>query len=214
MFCDRQEAGVLLARRLHEELNIFCQEEVIVLSIPRGGVVVGISVATELHAGHDIIVARKLQSPHEEELAVGAVTKTHAGLYFNHALIESVGLEHTLLERVVRDKQQEVERRELLYRGKNEMASLHQKIVVIVDDGAATGATAIVAVRSVWEATPKRVIVALPVCPLDTVKTLEREADAVITLTVPEDFFAVSQFYQDFPQVSDSEVIALLSRTS
>ncbi|OGD62962.1 hypothetical protein A2160_04325 [Candidatus Beckwithbacteria bacterium RBG_13_42_9] len=210
MFKDRVQAGQLLAQRLKEDLDGVKSEELVVLSIPRGGVMVGAQLAKELRCFHDILVVKKLRAPREAELAIGATGATKASLYVDQRLIADLGVNQAYLTKEIANRQAEIKRQEQLYRQNRLKVPLKNKIVVLVDDGAATGATMIAAAREVWDDDPKKVIVALPVCAKDTVSKLEEEADALVVLEEPEIFYAVGQFYEEFTQVSDEEVIKLL----
>ncbi|NMC36553.1 phosphoribosyltransferase [Candidatus Beckwithbacteria bacterium] len=210
MFVSRTQAGQQLAQKLKLVLQDFTGSEVIVLSIPRGGVVVGRELATALACQHDIIVTRKLQSSGDRELALGAVGSLKGSLYLNEKLLSDLHINHSYLEKEIARQQQEIDRRTSLYRQNQATLSLAGKTVIIADDGAATGATIIAAAREVWEQNPHQVLIAVPVLPLDTLQLLEKEVDAVYYLEVPQQFFAVGQFYQEFPQVSDEEVAEIL----
>lgn len=214
MFKNRIEAGKLLVNKISSDLGQMSSKETIVLAIPRGGVIVGKAVSDSLNCPMDVIIVKKLQALDQPELAIGAVGKTPASLFKNEPLISELEVGDEYLEKEILDKQKEIKSREELYRGKRSEQILENKNVIVVDDGAATGATMISALRQVWGFKPKKVIVALPVCPLETLEALEKEADAVIVLDVPELFYAVGQYYEEFPQVEDFEVIKILEENS
>ncbi|MBI1970829.1 phosphoribosyltransferase [Candidatus Woesearchaeota archaeon] len=198
MFRNRTHAGQLLAKKL------FLLKEpgnTLILGIPRGGVKVAYEVAKEFGMKMDVLVVRKLGYPNNEELAIGAVGAGEA--YLNDQLIRETGLSRTFLDTKIRMKQEEVRRRYELFRGKRTMYSVTGKTVIMIDDGAATGSTLILALRLLRKQGPKRLIVAIPVAPAETVKKLEREADLVICLEQPTLFSAIGQFYDDFTQVED-----------
>lgn len=215
MFQNRVQAGKLLADKIIEEIKILdnkiLSEKLVVLSIPRGGVVVGSEIAKKINCSHDIIVTKKLRAPHQSELAIGAVGETKESLYTDKQLIRELKISKNYLAREIEDRQQEIKRREQLYRRGRKAIELKNKTVIVVDDGAATGATIIAACREVYNHNPKKVIIALPVCARDTLAKLEKEADAVVALEAPKMFYAVGQFYEEFEQVDDESVIKLLA---
>lgn len=198
MFKDRAEAGQLLAKELQQYKN---KKDVLVLGIPRGGIVVAYEMAKALKAPLDIIVIKKLGFPGQEELALGA-----AGLddyYINEEL--TAGISEDYIKEHVKEKQLEVKKRYELFRGKKAIYSVKNKIVIVVDDGIATGATMIMAVQILKKQNPKKIVLAIPVAPPDTVKKLKTIADEVICLHAPVFFMAIGQFYRDFRQVEDEE---------
>ena len=210
MFTNRQEAGQkliqkLLADRTNKELN-----NAVVLGVPRGGMIVAVEVAKGLKCQLDVIVTRKIGAPGNQELAVGAVGETEGSKYLNQNLIKDLGVSVEYLGQEIENQQREIKRREKIYRQGRSALDLNNKTAIIVDDGAATGATLIAACREVWNNHPKRVMIALPVAPEETVKKLEEEADEVEVLETPEPFFSVGQFYREFGQVEDEEVIKIL----
>jgi putative phosphoribosyl transferase len=212
MFKDRVDAGLQLAKQLKQELNESEINSFAVLSIPRGGVVLGQQIADTFNCPQDIIVTKKIPAPNQTELAVGAIGQTKGSLYLNERIVAELEISKSHIEKETLNCQKEIGRREKLYRSNKQEIKLQEKVVIIVDDGAATGATIISAAREVWNRNPKKVIIALPVCSLATLAKLEKEADMVVVLETPENFYAVGQFYEDFPQISDDEVINLLTR--
>jgi len=208
MFQDRKEAGQQLAQKLKDYQ---LQPNVIILGIPRGGVETAKQIAQDLNCSLDIIVVKKIGAPSEQELAIGAVGETKGSNYLDERLINELRVSQQYLDEQIKRLKKEIKRREVLYRQNRDPLDLKGKTVIIVDDGTATGATAIAAAREVWNNEPKRVVIALPVAPKDTLHKLEKEADEVIVLETPTDFFSVGQFYENFPQISDKEVISLLS---
>lgn len=209
MFQNRLEAGKLLGEKILEEIGKL-RDKFIVLGIPRGGVVVARQVAKVLGCPLDVIVTRKIGAPGNEELAIGAVGETEGSKYIDERLAADVGADEEYLKSKIKEQKEEIKRREKLYREGKEPLNLENKIVILVDDGVATGATMIAAAKEVWNNNPKKVIIALPVCPKDTLTKLEKEADQIIVLKTPWPFFAVGQFYKEFEQVSDEEVVELL----
>lgn len=183
------------------------------LAIPRGGVIVGADVARVLGAPLDVIVPRKLRAPHNPELAVGAVA--HDGtVYLDPAFAEGLGLDAVYLDEEVRHQQEEIARRMMTYRGRTDYPSMEGRTTILVDDGIATGSTMFAALRAARKMQFKRVIVAVPVAPAEGLRRMEAEADAVVCLYVPPVFYAVGQFYEDFAQTTDDEVVALLREGS
>jgi len=203
IFRNREEAG----RRLGAALLAHRGKDAYVLAIPRGGVVVGAAVAVALGAPLDVVVPRKLRSPYNPELAIGAVA--HDGtVYLDPTFSEDV--EETYLREEVGYQRREIARRLAAYRGGETYPVLRGWTVVVVDDGIATGSTMIAALRAVRKMQPRTLVAAIPVAPADGVRRLEQEADAVTCLTVPPIFYAVGQFYEDFAQTTDEEVTHLL----
>ncbi|PIP53301.1 phosphoribosyltransferase [Candidatus Beckwithbacteria bacterium CG23_combo_of_CG06-09_8_20_14_all_34_8] len=210
MFIDRAQAGQALVKKLIQELIDHPPLETVVLAIPRGGVVVGNQIAKALQQPLDIIVSKKIVAPNQKELAIGAVGQTQGSLYFNNKIIDDLKISKDYLDQEIELKQAEISRREILYRAGKSEITLNGKRVILVDDGAATGATMISAAREVWNRQPEQVIIAIPVCSKQTLAILETEVDIVIVLETPDDFYAVGQFYQSFEQVEDEQVIKIL----
>ncbi|MCS7135748.1 MAG: phosphoribosyltransferase [Nitrososphaerota archaeon] len=205
-FKNREEAGRLLAKALKDYKGC----DVVVLAIPRGGVVVGYHVAEELDCPLDVIIPRKLGAPLQPELAIGAVAENGTSV-LNEELIESMGVSRQYIERKIKEEVAEIRRRVSLYRSGRDAIPIKDKIVILVDDGLATGATMRAAINYVKKFGPKAIVVAVPVAPPDVVKSLRREVDRVVCLSTPEPFYAIGQFYEEFEQVEDEEVIRLLS---
>jgi putative phosphoribosyl transferase len=207
-FQDREEAGKMLALKLTEYSN----KDTIVLAIPRGGVVIGYQVANELKAPLDIIVPRKIGAPYNSELAIGAVAED-GSLSLDESAVMYMNISKSYIEEESRRQITEIRRRLKLYRGETPYPMLQDHIIIIVDDGIATGSTVKAAIASIRKKKPKSVVVAVPVAPRSTVKELEKEADRVICLSTPEFFYAIGQFYVDFSQTTDGEVIRLLKKS-
>ncbi len=206
IFKNREEAGKLLAKTLKD----YKERDVVVLAIPRGGVVVGYYIAEELGCPLDVIIPRKLGAPLQPELAIGAVAENGTTV-LNEDLIYSMGIPQQYIQRKIREEVAEIRRRMSLYRSGREAITVKDKIVILVDDGLATGATMKAAIKYVKKLGPKAIVVAVPVAPPDVVRNLGQEVDKVICLSTPEPFFAIGQFYEEFEQVEDEEVIRLLS---
>ena len=209
-FADRAEAGRVLAERLAAFAG---RPDVIVLALPRGGVVVGFEVARALRAPLDVEVARKLGVPGHAELAMGAIASGGARV-LSADVIRMLGISAAQIEAVTAREQAELERRERAYRGERPAPLVRGRTVLLVDDGLATGATMRAAVRSLRERRPARIVVAVPVGAPETCAELRTEADEVICTHSPEPFEAVGSWYDDFSQTSDDEVRELLARAA
>jgi putative phosphoribosyl transferase len=205
MFKNRVEAGQLLGTALMQ----LAAEDVVVLGLPRGGVPVAREVARALAAPLDVIVVRKLGVPGQPEFAMGAIGEGDVS-FIDWGVVSAAGVTGVQLSRVIQSEREVLERRALLLRGDREPQDLEGRVVVIVDDGMATGSTVKAAVRVTRALGAARVIVAAPVAPADTVDDLRSVSDAVVVLETPEPFYAIGQFYDDFSQTSDSEVLAAL----
>lgn len=204
IFSNREEAGARLAAALRAQ----GVERPLVLGIPRGGVAVAASIARALGGELGVIVARKLGAPGHEELAVGAVTSDGAR-FVNEALAAEVGADEDYLAREIERQLAEARRREEIFDHRLR-PKLSGRTVVLTDDGIATGATAIAALRSIRRAGAKEVILAVPVAPPETLRALAPEADRIVCLIADPYFVAVGEYYRDFRQVEDEEVKALL----
>jgi putative phosphoribosyl transferase len=205
LFRNREEAGRKLAGALME----FKGKDVVVLGIPRGGVVVANEVAKALGAPLDIVVTRKIEAPGEPEYALGAVTQ-EGDVIMDRQAAESLGATPDYLDDQVRKKKEEVKERMERLRGDKKYPRLDGKVVIIVDDGIATGSSVSAAVMSVKKRKPKEVVVAVPVAPADAVEMLAAEGARVVCLETPGPFLAIGEFYGDFDQVEDSEVKRIL----
>ena len=201
---DREHAGAVLAEALASYAD---KDDLVVLGLPRGGVVVAAEVARRLGATLDLVVVRKLGVPGQPELAMGALASGGV-MVVNRDVSDRVAEED--LARVARREQQELERRERRYRGGRVATQLVDRLVILVDDGLATGATMRAAIESVSARGAGEVVVAVPVAPPHTVATLRGQADDVICPATPELFFGIGQFYIDFAQASDDDVTAIL----
>ena len=209
IFRDRVEAG----RRLAEALGDFQGKDVVVLGIPRGGVVVANEVAKVLGAPLDIVVTRKIEAPGEPEFALGAVTQ-EGDVIIDRQAAESLGASREYLDDQIRKKREEVNDRMQRLRGSSPYPRLEGRTVVIVDDGIATGSSVSAAVMSVKKRGPKEIVVAAPVAPRDAVETLAEDVTKVVCLETPGSFLAIGEFYRDFDQVDDTEVIRILNESS
>ncbi|MGE5715492.1 MAG: phosphoribosyltransferase [Acidobacteriota bacterium] len=207
-FEDRIDAGKQLAARLSSYAN---RSDVLVLALPRGGVLVGAEVAEALGAPLDVFLVRKLGVPGQEELAMGAVASGSVRI-LNEEVVEFLGLSWPVIEQVTAHERRELERRERRYRHGQDPIDPRGKIVLLVDDGLATGSTMRAAVEALRKLRPAHIVVAVPVAPPSTARKLSAVADEVICVFEPEPFDAVGRFYERFPQTTDEEVCAILER--
>jgi putative phosphoribosyl transferase len=207
-FRNRLDAGARLAERLDQ----YRGKDALVLGIPRGGVPVAAEVARCLDADLDIIVARKLGAPRQPELAMGAVT-ANGGRFLNEEIVQALAISQTYLNKAIAELMAEARRREERFRGAQPMGRVTDRIVIVVDDGLATGATMRAAVRSVRKQHPARLVVAVPVGSHEACAALRKEADELVCLYEPEPFWAVGLYYEQFAPTEDSEVQQLLEES-
>lgn len=206
-FANRDEAG----RRLGTALRRYAQDRhVIVLALPRGGVPVGARIAEALNAPLDVCIVRKLGVPGYEELAMGAIASGGARV-MNAEVIAQLGYPPHLIDRIVEREEREVRRRERMYRGDRPFPDLADRTVIVVDDGAATGASMRVAVVALRQLRPRKIVVALPVASREAVRAVSAAADECVCLLTPEPFYGVGAWYEDFSQLSDAEVRTLIA---
>lgn len=208
-FTDRVEAG----RRLAEALAERHVADPVVLALPRGGLPVGLEVALRLGAPLDVFVVRKLGVPGHEELAVGAIASGGTQVV-NRDVAAAYRIDDSTLARIAQRERAELERREAAYREGRPPVELNGRSAILVDDGLATGSTMRAAVAAVRRRGARRVIVAVPVAPIETCELLEREADDLVCLETPEPFHAVGLWYVDFTPVGDEEIPLLLRRAA
>lgn len=206
IFRDRRDAGRQLARALAAYRD---DPTVLVLALPRGGVPVAAEVAEALGAPLDVLVVRKLGVPGHEELAMGAIASGGAQV-LNDEVVRDLRISAEAVREVAAVERQELERREASFRQGREPLAVTGRTVLVVDDGLATGATMRAAVKALRCLNPARLVVAVPVAPADTCKTLRDEADAIVCLSSPDVFFGVGEWYEDFRQTTDAEVRATL----
>jgi putative phosphoribosyl transferase len=207
-FKDRREAGKLLARRLRAYAG---RKDVIVLGIPRGGVPVAFEVAAELKAPLDVFVLRKLGVPGHEELAFGAIASGGARV-LDREITEVLGISELEIERITANERNELMRRELAYRGGRPPLNIKGLTVIVVDDGIATGSSLRAGIEALRQLKPARIVIGVPVAPLTTFNRLKSEVSDLVCVETPESFYAIGQFYEDFSQVSDREVVELLKK--
>jgi len=208
-FINRRDAGRTLATYLS---RYAARDDVIVLALPRGGVPVAYEVAQALGAPLDLFLVRKLGTPGHRELAMGAIASGGIRV-LNEDVVRWYSIPELVIEAVVREEQQELERRERAYREDRPAPDLRNRIVILIDDGLATGSTMRAAAQAVRERQPSRVVVAVPVGAGETCAELAAYADEVICARMPEPFSSVGQWYLDFDQTDDEEVRALLQKS-
>jgi putative phosphoribosyl transferase len=206
MFRDRRHAGELLAGLLEGYRS---RERTVVLGLPRGGVVVAAALARALALPLDVFVVRKLGAPSQPELAVGAVAAGGLVVLDDEA-IASMRISRASLEAAIAGEREEVNRREQIYRAGRPALELFEQTVLLVDDGVATGYTMLAAVRAVRQLRPDRIVIAVPVASTEAVDMLRLVAEEVFCVLVPRRLMAVGQFYEDFRQTTDDEVLGAL----
>ena len=211
LFEDRADAGRQLATRLLR----YKDERPVVLGLPRGGVPVAYEIACALDAPLDVIVVRKLGAPDQPELGIGAIVDgDHPQLVLNENLLHQLPVSRQYIETEVARQLDEIRRRQALLRSGRPHVDLADRTVIVVDDGMATGGTVRAALRGVRRANPRRIVLAVGVAPPETIEVLRTEVDDLVCINTPPIFSGVGQFYRDFGQVSDGEVIALLGRAA
>jgi putative phosphoribosyl transferase len=206
-FHDRREAGCVLGGLLNNYAN---QPETVVLGLPRGGVVVANEVARILGAPLDVFLVRKLGAPHQPELAMGAVASGGVRV-LNPAVMDQFGISQEQLEETTQQECKELKRREQAYRGSRPAQDLQNRVVILVDDGLATGSTMQAAIAALHQHSPKQIIAAVPVAAVNAVERLEQEVEVVAAMT-PTPFFAVGRWYRDFSPVMDREIHQIFSK--
>ncbi len=205
MFRDRRDAG----RRLADRLAGYSTQQPIVIGLARGGLPVAAEVAERLNAPLDTLVVRKIGVPWQPELGVGAIAEGGVRIV-NRALVDEVGMSDRDLEAVTDRERPELERRVRRYRGNHEAAEVAGRLVILVDDGLATGYTARAAIEALRSRGARRIVLAVPVAPADSVRDLAAAADEVIADEIPTWFMAIGKWYEDFSQTSDEEVTIIL----
>jgi putative phosphoribosyl transferase len=208
-FRDRCDAG----RQLVDRLASLKLSDPLILALPRGGVPVAFEIAEALRAPLDVVVARKIGAPGHRELGIGAIAEG-GGVVADEAMMRMLGITDARFKKLAEQERPELERRIRLYRGGRSLPAMAGRDVVLVDDGVATGVTAEAAVGSARRAGADRVILAVPTCAPESARRLENIADVVVCIIEPANFVAVGQWYKDFAQISDQEVLRLLRRAS
>lgn len=211
MFTDRRDAGLQLAEKLKHYKSC---KGVLILALPRGGAVTGLEIARATGAPLDVLIVRKIGFPYQLELAIGAVSETGA-VVLNQRIISDGGVTKKYIEDEISAQKKEIDRRIRLYRCGRRLGfeEVEGKTIILVDDGVATGATMKAAIATLKEEKIKRLIVAVPVSPLETADELRAMADEFVCLYTPSDFVAVGNYYRDFTQVTDEEVSEILKES-
>ena len=209
-FADRADAG----RRLAAELAPLRGEDVVVLALPRGGVAVGFEIAQTLSAPLDLVLVRKIGAPGMPELALAALVDAGGEVerVLDERVVDELAVPPAYLDREAAREAGDLARRRAVYAGRRPPVPLAERTAIVVDDGIATGTTMRAALLAIRRAKPARLVLAVPVAPAEAIERLRLEVDDIICLETPEDFFAIGQFYEDFHQLGDEEVVALLER--
>jgi putative phosphoribosyl transferase len=209
IFRDRKQAGEQLAEQLTQYAK---REDAVVLGLARGGIVVAEAVARALDLPLDVFLVRKLGVPGNEELALGAIASGGVQV-LNKGVIADFGIGVEQIRQITEREMRELERREQAYRGKRPPVKVESKLVILVDDGLATGASMRAAIRALRNLHPSRIVVAVPTASTEACADLQNEADEMICLQTPIPFLGVGAWYEDFPQVSDDEVRRVLEKS-
>lgn len=211
VFHDRVQAGKLLAQKLREYAG---RRNVIVLAVPAGGVPVGYMLAMELEVSMDVIVVRKIQTPWNTEAGFGALT-WDGNIVLNESLVEQLGLTEKEIEESILKTKRSIQERLRKFGGKQSISQVKDKIVILVDDGLASGFTMLVAARAIKKRAPKKVIVAVPTASLGAIELLAPEVDEIVCLNIRSGrSFAVADAYENWYDLTDEEVINILKRDS
>ncbi len=215
IFNNRQHAGKKLAQRLLQkwEEGSLDLSNAAVIALPRGGVPIGFEISKALKLPLDVCIVRKVGAPMQPELAVAAVAEG-GEIVVNENIQGSLGLSDTEIEKLAKTRREEVKVRVKKFRGERAAINIRGKVVILVDDGLATGATALSAIHVIRKMQASKIVLALPVCPEDAVNRFRQEVDELVVLSTPEVFYAVGQSYADFDQISDEQVKALLDQAN
>ena len=207
MFRNREEAGRILADKLSRHRN---DPTALILALPRGGVAVGYQLSLALHVPLDVFITRKIGAPNNPEYAIGAVTETGSH-YLNQEAVSSFGLSRHELERLIQVQEKEIARRRHLYRQGRALPQLTGRTVLLVDDGIATGATFMASALAIRGLQPHHLVGVIPVGPPSTIREVRADVDELVVLMTPDPFYAVGNFFTDFTQVEDRDVIQYLN---
>ncbi|HEU4467902.1 MAG TPA: phosphoribosyltransferase family protein [Nitrososphaeraceae archaeon] len=211
-FKDREHAAELLISKLNNEIKDEIAKDVVVFGIPRGGVILAYTIYKNRSANYfDIVIPRKLGAPNNKELGIGAIIDKDT-VYLNEYVVKALRVSQDYIETEKESQIQEISRRSLLYRPKQNEYNIKNKTIILVDDGAATGATLVVSARWIRKMNPKRIIIAIPVAPNETVELLKNEVDQVVTILIPptSNFTSVAQFYDNFEEITDDKVVKIM----
>lgn len=209
VFKDRHEAGIQLVEKLQ---NYKGNKDALILAIPRGGLVIGYELAKGLQLPLDIVVTKKIGYPGDPEYAIGAVS--YDDIILNEEVVERGDISQSYIDEETERLRKMIKERYEQYRGKQSLPQVKDKVVIITDDGVATGHTMLISIKLIKKQGPKKIIVAIPVAPPSTVTMLGQHVDKVVCLDMPESFMAIGQFYLEFTQVSDEEAIAYLKKAN
>lgn len=211
-FKDREHAAELLISKLNNELKDEIPKEIVVFGIPRGGVILAYTIYKIRSANYfDIVIPRKLGAPNNKELGIGAIMDKDT-VYLNEYVVKALRVPQDYIETEKLSQIREIGRRTLLYRPKQEEYNIMNKTIILVDDGAATGATLVVSARWIRKRKPKKIVIAIPVAPNETVELLKNEVDQVVTILIPptSNFTSVAQFYDNFEEITDDKVVKIM----
>jgi putative phosphoribosyl transferase len=211
-FKDREHAAELLISKLNNELKDEIPKEIVVFGIPRGGVILAYTIYKIRSANYfDIVIPRKLGAPNNKELGIGAIMDKDT-VYLNEYVVKALRVPQDYIETEKLSQIREIGRRTLLYRPRQEDYNIMNKTIILVDDGAATGATLVVSARWIRKRKPKKIVIAIPVAPNETVELLKNEVDQVVTILIPptSNFTSVAQFYDNFEEITDDKVVKIM----
>jgi len=212
-FKDREHAADLLTSKLKNELKNEIPKEITVFGVPRGGVILAYTIYQNKVANYfDIVIPRKLGAPNNKELGIGAIMDKDT-VYLNEYVVKALRVPEDYIETEKITQVREIDRRTLLYRPKQEEYNIENKTIILVDDGAATGSTLVVSARWLRKRKPRKIIIAVPVAPNETVELLKNEVDEVVTILIPptSNFTSVAQFYDNFEEISDEKVVKIMN---
>jgi len=212
-FKDREHAADLLTSKLKNELKNEIPKEITVFGVPRGGVILAYTIYQNKVANYfDIVIPRKLGAPNNKELGIGAIMDKDT-VYLNEYVVKALRVAEDYIETEKITQVREIDRRTLLYRPNQEEYNIENKTIILVDDGAATGSTLVVSARWIRKKKPKKIIIAVPVAPNETVELLKNEVDEVVTILIPptSNFTSVAQFYDNFEEISDEKVVKIMN---
>ncbi len=208
IFQDRRQAGEILAAKLDH----YRGQDPLILAVPRGGVILAERLWDRLGGELDLIITRKIGAPYQPELAIGAIS-WDGYIMLNDQLVSRLDVDKNYIDKAAEKELVEIRRRLSDYRGNRPLPEVDDRLVILVDDGVATGYTLLAALRSLKEKKPSKLVLAVPVGPPNTLKILQGEVDELVYVDAPVNFAAVGQFYREFGQVGDNEVKAVLKRT-